>query len=186
MPREHGEKTALQTGAFANRTDMRFRGTIWSALGVMLSVVAAAPARAGEPAPSLPYFASLASGKVYMREGPTFRHPVLWIYRRKGLPVEVLARYDVWRRVRDVDGATGWIHSAMISDVRTVVVTAKAPAPVRRSPDPRSPILALAQYGVVAKLEACTSAACEIDAAGTDGWIEKREIWGIRTGEVFH
>ncbi len=186
MPRDRGEKTALQTGAFANRTTMRFRSTFWSTLGGVLSVVATAFAQAGEPAPPLPYFASLASSKVYMREGPTYRHSILWVYHRKGLPVEVLARYDVWRRVRDADGTTGWIHSAMISDTRTVIVVAKTPVPIRRSADPHSPILALAQHGVVAKLEACAATACEIDAAGAEGWIEKRDIWGIRIGEVFH
>jgi SH3-like domain-containing protein len=73
----------------------------------------------------------------------------------------------------------------MVAERRTIVVTAAKPAPVRRSDDPRSPILALAQKGVVAKLEACEADACEIVASDTQGWIEKKNIWGVRVGEVF-
>ena len=134
---------------------------------------------------SVPRFASLASDKVFMREGPTYRHPILWIYRRRGWPVQVVQQYDVWRRVRDVDGTTGWVNAAMIAERRTVIVTADRPAAVRRSSDPRSPILALAQHGVVAKLVTCLEAACEIEADGTDGWIEKKDIWGVGPSEVF-
>jgi SH3-like domain-containing protein len=146
------------------------------------AALAAAHASAG---PAVPRFASLGADKVYMREGPAYRHPILWVYRRKGLPIEILAQSDVWRRVRDAQGTTGWIHSAMIAEVRTVIVTAATAAPVRRSTDRRSQILALAQPGVVAKLQTCVEDACEIDAAGTEGWIEKKNIWGVRTGEVF-
>ena len=133
----------------------------------------------------MPRFASLSRDKVYMREGPTYRHPILWVYRRKGLPVEVIAQYDVWRRVRDADGTTGWVAAPMIAERRTVVVISGRPAPLRRSDDPRSPIMALAQKGVVAKLDACEAWTCEIDAGEARGWIDKKNIWGVRVGEVF-
>lgn len=150
--------------------------------GVLL---AAAAAQAAEPSSAVPRFASLSSDKVFMREGPTYRHPILWVYHRRGLPVEIVAQYDVWRKVRDADGTTGWVHASMIAERRTVVVTAARPAPVRRSDDPHAPILALASKGVVAKLEACEANACEIEAEGAQGWIEKKNIWGVRVGEVF-
>ena len=159
---------------------MRF--SIFLLLGGVLLAVAA---RAAEPSSAVPRFASLASDKVYMREGPTYRHPILWVYHRRGLPVEIVAQYDVWRKVRDADGSTGWVHASMIAERRTVVVTAEGRSPVRRSDDLRSPTIALAQKGVVAKLEACQADACEIEAGDTQGWIEKKNIWGVRVGEVF-
>ncbi|HTW33266.1 MAG TPA: SH3 domain-containing protein [Rhizomicrobium sp.] len=149
------------------------------------SVLLAATARAVEPSPAVPRFASLASDKVYMREGPTYRHPILWVYHRRGLPVEIVAQYDVCRKVRDADGTTGWVHASMIAERRTVVVTADKPAPVRRSDDPRGAIIALAGKGVIAKLDACEATACEIEAGETQGWIDKKNIWGVRVGEVF-
>ncbi len=148
---------------------------------------AAAPAAGAAPAegPIAPHFASLASDKVFLREGPTYDHPVLWVYRRKGLPVLVTAQYDVWRRVRDSDGTVGWINDSMLSAARTVVVTARSPAPLRAGAAPNSKTLALAQPGVIAKLEACEPAACEISAGGVDGWIDKKNIWGVTAGDVF-
>lgn len=160
--------------------------SIWrSAVALCLLAGGTCGALASDTSLPVPRFASLASNKVYMREGPTYRHPTLWIYRRKGLPVKVVAQYDVWRRVTDADGTTGWIHSSMISEVRTVLVTAKTRVPVRYTEDIHSQILALAQPGVVAKLEACAANACEILSEGTEGWIEKKNIWGVTRGEVF-
>jgi len=160
-----------------------FVALLWGAIAGLFSSVNGAVADAVS---AVPRFASLASDKVFMREGPTYGHPILWVYHRKGLPVEVLAQYDVWRRVRDAEGTTGWVHSAMIAETRTILVIAKSRVPVRRSEDPRSQILALAQPGVVAKLEACAVAACEIEVAGTEGWIDKNDIWGVKLGELFH
>ena len=154
-------------------------------LVILAMIMGSETASAAELVSPVPRFASLASDKVYMREGPTYRHPILWVYRRKGLPVEVIQQFDVWRKVRDADGTTGWVHAAMIAETRTVLVTAKTPAPVRRSADSRAAILALAQPGVVAKLETCLPAACEIQTAGLEGWIEKKNVWGVRPGEVF-
>jgi SH3-like domain-containing protein len=134
----------------------------------------------------VPRFASLSSDKVFWREGPTYDHPVLWIYKRRGLPVEVVAVYDVWRKVRDADGTTGWVHSSMLSDRRTVVVRGQAPAPVRSHAAMGASVIARAAPGVIGKLEACEPDSCEVSITGTDGWIDKKNIWGVRAGEIFN
>ncbi|MBV9331112.1 MAG: aspartyl-trna synthetase [Alphaproteobacteria bacterium] len=131
------------------------------------------------------HYASLRSDKVNMREGPTYAHPILWVYRRRAYPVEVVAVYDSWRRVRDVDGEVGWMSASMLSDSRTVLITAKPRAALHAYADPRSRILAYAATGVVARLKACEVSACRISAGGVDGWIDKRQIWGVDAGEVF-
>ena len=132
-----------------------------------------------------PQFMSLSRDKAYLREGPTYQHRILYIYRRKDLPVEVIGSYDVWRRVRDHDGTVGWMHDTMLSGRRTVLVTSKKPAAIRPSDDPQSKPVAFAQVGVVAKLEACEAEACKISASGTEGWIQKKDIWGVGAGDVF-
>ncbi len=151
-------------------------------LGLLALAALAAPVGAGE---KLPRYASLDHDKVFLREGPSYKHRVLWVYRKKGLPVKIIAQYDVWRRVQDWQGSIGWIHSSMLSDARTVIVTAGKQAPLRETPDPGSKILALAKPGVIAKLEACRASACEISASGTDGWINKKNIWGVSASERF-
>src|SRR5579864_6655562 len=152
-----------------------------------LMAVLATVAWAADPPPSpVPRFASFSRDQVFMREGPAYHYRILWVYHRKGLPVEITGQFDVWRHVRDSDGTTGWVHSSMISETRTVLVTAKKPAPIYRDDDVRSQILALAQPGVVAKLETCATLFCEIAANDAEGWIDKKSIWGVRAGEIFH
>jgi SH3-like domain-containing protein len=129
---------------------------------------------------------SLASEKVFMREGPTYAHRILWVYHRRGLPLLETAEFDVWRRVQDSDGAVGWVHSEMISNTRTVLVTSKKPAPVRATEVSNSAVVALAQPGVIAKLEACGPDACQISTGGIEGWVDKKNIWGVSAGDVFH
>jgi len=155
------------------------------AFGQVLFGIAALFATAAVAEDPTPHFGSLDNPKVYLREGPSYSHRILWVYRRKGLPVKVVAGYDVWRRIEDSQGTVGWIHSSMLSDARTIVVTSAKPAPVREDDGPSSKILALAQPGVIAKLEACSPAECEIATDGIDGWIEKKNIWGVSTGESF-
>jgi len=130
-------------------------------------------------------FASLSRDKVFLREGPSYQYPVLWVYRRKDLPVRIIQSYDVWRKIRDNTGTTGWIHTSMLSDRRTVLVTSQKPAKIRDKTGARGKVIALAQPGVVARLEACEAETCEVNASGTDGWIEKQDIWGVGAGEVF-
>ena len=141
-----------------------------------LAALSAAPA---------PEYASLSRDKVFVREGPGYDFRVLWIYRRKDLPVVILTKYDVWRRIEDSSGTIGWVHGAMLSSRRTVVVTATHAAKVRDASGPDGKTIAFAQSGVVAKLEACEARACEILASGTEGWIGKQDIWGVGAGEVF-
>jgi SH3-like domain-containing protein len=132
------------------------------------------------------HYASLKSDKVYLREGPTYQHRVLFIYKRRDYPLEVIAAYEGWRRVRDVDGTIGWVSDTMLSDRRTVLVTGKAKAQLRAQPSPTASVSADAEPGVVAKLKACQPRFCEVTAGGITGWIEKDKIWGVDAGETFN
>jgi len=130
-------------------------------------------------------YVSLARGEVNMREGPSFDHKVKWVYHRAGLPVLVVAQYDIWRRVEDSDGAVGWIQSSMLSAARTVVVRADKPAPLRDAKRKDAHISAYMAPGVVARVQSCTADFCTIITAGAVGWINKKYIWGVDRGEIF-
>ena len=71
----------------------------------------------------LPRFVSLAADRVNVRFGPGKQYPVNWVFARKGLPVEIIAEFDTWRKIRDYDGEEGWIHSSLLSSRRTIMVT---------------------------------------------------------------
>src|SRR3954471_14489757 len=109
----------------------------------------AAPAGAADDEKKPPYFESIKSDPVFMREGPSNEHKVKWIYHRKGLPVEVLAEFDVWRRVRDEDGEVGWMHVAMLSRERTAVVQGTGMVPVRRGKETTAAMVAQAKPGAI-------------------------------------
>lgn len=129
-------------------------------------------------------YVSQRTDKAYLREGPTYAHKVLWVYRHRGYPFAVIAQFDTWRRVRAADGAVGWMSAAMLSDQRTVLVTGKGRASIFGKPE-GGKLVALADPGAVAGLKACTHDACHIHGEEIDGWIPKSRIWGVGADEVF-
>jgi len=153
------------------------------ALMLACATVPAADANAGEKTSSR--FVSLKGDKVFLREGPSFRHRIRWVYVRDGLPVEVIAEYDVWRRVRDSDGEIGWIHRIMLSSERTVLIMGEGQAMLTADVASDSAPAAYAEPGVVAKLETCAKTACEVSVQGIEGWIDRSRLWGVHDGEVF-
>ena len=74
--------------------------------------------------PIIPRFASVRSNEANLRTGPGTRYPIEWVFKHQGLPVEIIAKddEDMWRRVRDADGAEGWVHKSELSGKRTGVV----------------------------------------------------------------
>jgi len=136
----------------------------------------------------IPRFVSLKKDEVYMRRGPGEDQPIEWVYVRRHLPVEIINEYDIWREVRDADGAQGWISATMLSPERYVMVRKQvgqkdARTPIYTRPDSKSPVVALAQPGVIAELRHCPDAWCEVEANDRTGWIERASIWGVLDNE---
>jgi SH3-like domain-containing protein len=134
----------------------------------------------------VPRYVSLKSDRVNVRIGPTKDNDVAWIYTRSGLPVEITAEYENWRRVRDSEGAEGWVYHSLLSGRRTAVVTMKRKddlATLYDSADPSSAIAARLQAGVLAQVKLCGSGWCHISGSGFDGWIEQQRLWGVYSDE---
>jgi SH3-like domain-containing protein len=153
-------------------------------IALLLLALPSLPARAAEDG-KLPYFASMKGETTNMREGPGADSRVKWVYHRKGLPVEVIASFEVWRRVRDMDGEIGWIHVALLSRERMAVVKGAGQAPVWNRADVKSDVLAEAKPGAVGRLEHCGAAACEVKFDGAKGWVDRNRLWGVHGGEQF-
>lgn len=127
---------------------------------------------------AVPRFVSLAADEVNLRTGPGFRYPVAWVFIRESLPVEVIGEFNDWRHVRDHDGAEGWVHRAMLSGRRTVLVTGGVRA-LMQEPRPESSTIARVEAGVQGRLNSCHSGWCEIDLGGTQGWMPRDHLWGV-------
>jgi SH3-like domain-containing protein len=146
-----------------------------------------APAKAlGPSGLPIPRFVSLKAEKVNVRRGPSSDHGVAWVYQRKGLPVEIVAEFDNWRRVRDSDGDEGWILQSLLSGKRTALVApwrAGQTLPIYDRANTAGGIVAKVSAGVLADIEGCTGDWCEISAGGYDGWLEQTQLWGAYPGE---
>ncbi|WP_413204699.1 SH3 domain-containing protein [Rhodospirillum sp. A1_3_36] len=132
----------------------------------------------------LPRFVSLRANQVNMRSGPGKRYPVVWIYQKRGLPVEVVAEYDTWRKIRDPEGSEGWVHRNMLSGQRTLIAMG-GPRLVRADPSPESAAVAQVNPGVLGKLLNCPSTLdyCRVDIGGYLGWLPRDAFWGVYKGE---
>lgn len=162
---------------------VRFAPALFAAL---LLTVAAAPATAKEAGPSglpLPRFVSVKSDKVNVRAGPGQRYPVVWVFQRKNMPVEVLAEFEQWRKVRDIDGAEGWVQQSLLAGRRSAIVIG-ARRTLWSEPDEGSIPLVVAEPGVQARLLKCPDAWCQIRIERDTGWLRREQIWGVYPKEI--
>jgi SH3-like domain-containing protein len=134
----------------------------------------------------IPRYVSLKSDHVNVRAGPTKDNDVAWVFTRNGLPVEITAEFENWRRVRDSEGAEGWVYHSLLSGRRTAVVTMKSKddlAPLYDRADSSGAVTARLQAGVIAQVRKCDSHWCHIAGDGFDGWMEQQRLWGVYADE---
>jgi len=148
--------------------------------GPVLAAVAAGQGTSGLP---LPRFVSLRADEVNMRTGPGVQYPVEWVYVRKDLPVEVIAEFETWRKIRDWEGTQGWVHQSMLRGTRTVLLRDRLRV-LRQDPEDGAPAVARLEPGVIGELDRCAGAWCRIEVEGLKGWIRRGEIYGIRPEET--
>lgn len=112
------------------------------------------------------------------------RYPIDWVYLRRALPVEIVQEFQTWRKIRDPEGAEGWVHQSMLSGRRTVM-TLGGTHPLRAEPRDDAAILAYLEDGVQASLIQCPRGTefCRVEVEGRDGWLRRTEFWGVYRNE---
>jgi SH3-like domain-containing protein len=168
----------MSRGTRTDRTRTRFLAVAAAALAAMPLALEAQTA--GD---QLPRFASLRSAEVNLRVGPGENYPIEWVYQRRGMPVEIIERFQDWRRIEDWQGSKGWVLDRMLIDQRGVIVDG-AVRPLYGRPDPASPIVARAEPGVIARLFECRGPWCRIEAGGYSGWVQRSAVWGVLPDET--
>ncbi|MCB1521261.1 MAG: hypothetical protein KDJ37_11900 [Hyphomicrobiaceae bacterium] len=169
---------------------------------VLLAVPAAAAAEAaavnaaipgvGASGLPLPRYVSLKSDRVNLRQGPGTDYPTAWVYRRAGLPLEVIEEFEVWRKVRDAEGTTGWILQNLLSGRRTALILpweikgakTRPQVEIRRSDSDRSPPVALVEAGVIADVQSCDGLWCFVAVDRFRGYVQQKKLWGVYDREV--
>ncbi|KRS18950.1 SH3 domain-containing protein [Roseovarius indicus] len=154
---------------------------------VIAGLAAALPARADERGPvtnlPLPRFVSMKAAEANVRRGPSLTHRIDWVFKHEDTPLEITAEHGHWRRVRDRDGAGGWVHYSLLSGVRTAIAEQDM-LELHAQPDPNAIVIARLEIGVIARIETCTPGWCRLEVAGYEGWTPKETIWGVAADEI--
>ena len=130
----------------------------------------------------VPRFVSLKFNEANLRAGPGSEYPVLWQYRQAGLPLLVDAEFGVWRKVRDADGTTGWMHGAGLSLRRTAFIH-ESMAKIYQRDSSKSRVVAVAEKNALLELESCPKNWCRVTTDTVKGWVQRKAIWGVLQNE---
>lgn len=134
----------------------------------------------------IPRFVSLKPDRVNVRSGPNKDQEVRWVYTHAGMPVEITAEFENWRRIRDWEGAEGWVYHSLLSGKRTAMVLPKSKdelVPLFESADIESAIVARLQSGVLGALKSCNGSWCHFSGKGFEGYIRQERLWGAYPNE---
>jgi SH3-like domain-containing protein len=178
------------------------RAAWFGALATVLALAgaSAAPARAADAMPvgkatglPLPRYASLKTDRVNLREGPSKDNRTAWVFQRAGLPVEIVAEYETWRRIRDSEGTEGWVLHSLLSGRRTALVMPWAksgtdPLPLYERGDENAAIVARLQTNVIASVRQCAAGWCRVSIAQpgareVSGFMKQDRLWGVYPDE---
>lgn len=141
----------------------------------------------------VPRFVSLKGNMVNVRQGPSNDQAIKVIFKKKGLPVEIIAEWDNWRRIRDSEGTDGWVWHSLLSGERTALITPWAETSenlsVHAKPDENSMIVARLSPQVIVQVESCNRQWCRIELRHNkkkyEGYFPQNKLWGVYPDEAF-
>ena len=163
------------------------RAGILIAFGLLLGLAALLPDRdaRGDTAVEVPRFMSVKGNPTNVRRGPSEEHEILWVYNNAPLPVEIIAEFGNWRRIRDFEGIEGWVFHSLLSGQRNVMVQGEDILPLQEEPTDTARTVALVQPGVLGGLDHCPPADardgdwCFVDLEGRRGWLPRDSLYGV-------
>ncbi len=172
----------------------RAAATVLLALAMLTATAGAqaqiAARQTGESGLPLPRFVSLKADRVNVRRGPGFDHEIAWVFLRAGLPVEIIAEFDTWRRIRDSEGAEGWVLGSLLSGRRTALVSPWLKGGSGQTfalhDDDKQDARVVSRVGpsVLVDIMACGGEWCNVVTRGVRGWIRQEALWGVYPGEL--
>ncbi len=163
---------------------------VWMALLCFLMSISGALAQAlpdeGDKGGNLPRFVSLRSDHINARSGPGVRYPIEWVYMQKNAPVQIVAEFELWRKIKDWQGSESWMHKSMLSNKRTVKVITPGENNIYNKADYQSKILAKVEDEVVGDIVKCSenSNFCLIKFDTVEGWVPRNNLFGLFPDEV--
>lgn len=173
---------------------VRVLATVFALVTLVCSSTKAQDAgtRIGKSGLPLPRYGSLKSDEVNVRKGPGQQYPISWVYRRAGLPVEIISEYENWREIRDADGTSGWVFRPLLSNRRTAQlipwkITKGKAIPiidVLSRPSSNAGAVVSVEAGVIANIRWCDGQWCHLTVGEHPGYIAQGQLWGVYKSET--
>ncbi len=124
------------------------------------------------------YFLTLRYEKVNLRQGPSQKYPVKIIYKKKFLPVLIQDQSDNFRKIRDHENNTGWIHISQLSKKKAAIVIDEKLI-MFKNPTIYSKPIAILKRGRLTKIIKCKKIWCKAKSGKYKGWLKKDSLWGL-------
>ena len=140
----------------------------------------------GETGLTIPRFASLRSNHINARSGPGARYPIEWVYMQKSAPVEIIAEFELWRKIKDWQGSESWVHKSMLTGKRFVKVITPGENNIYAKDDYNAKVIAKVEDEVVGEIKKCpvNTNFCLIQFGNVDGWMPRQNLYGIYPDEI--
>ena len=124
------------------------------------------------------YFRTLRNEKVNLRQGPSFDYPIKIFYKKKFLPVLIQDKSDNFRKIRDHENNSGWIHISQLSKKKAAIVIGKDLIMFKNPTIFSNPIVILKE-GRLVKINKCKETWCKVSSDGFKGWVKNENLWGL-------
>jgi len=122
-------------------------------------------------------FLTLKNNKVNLRQGPSFKHPIKLIYKKKYLPVIIINKIETWREIKDHQSNSGWIHVSQLSKRKSGINIIENSI-IYKKPTIYSKPIVILKTGRLVLIKKCKKNWCKISSGGFSGWILKNSLWG--------
>ena len=122
-------------------------------------------------------FLSLKNNEVNLRQGPSFKYPIKLTYNKKYLPVIILDKSETWRKIKDFENNSGWIHVSQLSKKKSAI-NIKNNSILFKKPTIYSKPIAKLETGRLVLIKKCKAKWCKITTGGFKGWIFENSLWG--------
>ena len=132
----------------------------------------------------IPRYVSLKSNDANIRVGPSKNYPIIIKYITKNYPLMIVEEYKEWRRVKDFKNNVGWIHKSLLSGTRTGLITSIDEKDIKVFNTLDGRIIGTIGHGNIIYLEKCKIDWCFVSIDTFKGWINKKNIWGVKDSEI--
>mgnify|MGYP000397716290 FL=1 len=127
----------------------------------------------------IPRFVATKSDHVNARKGPGITYPLSWVFVKKSVPLKIISEFEDWRKVEDMKGYAGWVHSSVLTRNRSAIVTCQGQCNMHKSKNPGSKIVAILQNGLICNISKVSSPYTRLVCKNIKGWVLNSDIWGL-------